>query len=121
MIEAVWYGTAAALSFIGFMSLFCLILLYIYRPKKKNEYIIIIDDKTEKNEISHLIYSAYLRNLIFGTLFCDSVTVVDCGADEEIRQLVAEEAARYGSITVCTPGEIISSITGKEKDGSGAC
>lgn len=121
MIEAVWYGTAAALSFIGFVSLLFLILLNIYRPNEKNQYIIIIDETTDKHEISSLIYSAYLRNLIFGSLFCDGVTVVDCGAGEEIRQLVNGEVKRYGSITVCTSENVISTVTGKENDGSGAC
>ena len=120
MIEAVWYGMAAALTFIGFVSLLCLTVLYIYRPEKNSAHIILIPGESDGENIMNLIYSAHLRTLIFGSLFGNGITVIDDGLDENTKNFITETAAQYGAVDICTADEFIRSITGKEKDGSGA-
>ena len=120
MIEAVWYGMAAALTFIGFVSLLCLTVLRIYRPKKKNAFVVLCPNQSDEGDIVNLIYSAHLRTLIFGSLFAERVTVIDDGLDENIKQLLKETAAQYGGMDVCSADDFIRSAAGKEKDGSGA-
>lgn len=119
MIEAFWYGTAAALAFIGLLFLICLVILHIYRAKN-SAYIIFIDETTDRGEIPNLIYSAHLRSIIFGSLLCGGVTVVAGELSEENRQLVYETAAKYSGMTVCTAEEFLCRNAGKEKNGSGA-
>ena len=121
MIEAFWYALAAALTFIGFVSVLCLVILYIFKSKSKALYIIAVSPETDSGDIPNLIYSAHLRYLIFGNLLCDGVVVIDCGLDEKKRQLVSETASQYSGVSVVRADEFTDCITGKEKDGSGAC
>lgn len=120
MIEAVWYGMAAALTFIGFVSLLCLAVLRIYRPKKKNAHVVLMPCQSDTEDTVNLIYSAHLRMLIFGSLFAERVTVIDDGLSESAKKLVRDTAAQYGGIDICTADDFIRSAAGKEKDGNGA-
>ena len=121
MIEAFWYALAAALTFIGFVSVLCLVILYVYRSKNKAAYIIAVSPETDIDEVPNLIYSAHLRYLIFGNLLCDGVVVIDCGLDDKKAQLVKETVSQYSGVSFCMAEEFSDCITGKEKDGSGAC
>ena len=109
MIEAVWYGLIAAFAFIGFVSFICLAVLHFYKPKN-SRYILIISENATCREAEHIICGAYLRRLIFGDLIFDEMTAEYCGLDENVRSTVSGLSSEYG----------INSVSGKEKDGSGA-
>ena len=116
MIEALLYGIAAALAFIGFVFLIILALLHVFRTEN-TEYIIVLDKNTDKEKIQRLVSAAYLRSVIFGGLLSDKVTVIDSGLSEDGRQILSETAAQLSGIRVITADEF---TVGKEKDGSGA-
>lgn len=111
MIEAVWYGLIAALTFIGFVSVVCLTIMHFYKPKGSGNYILTIPENVSCDEIERLVCGAHLRRIIFGDLICDDVVVAYSGLNEECCQAVARSATEYG----------LRCISGKENDGSGAC
>lgn len=121
MLEAIWYGLVAALTFVGFISIIYFVVLCIYKPKGNGRYILVIPEKAKKDEISNLIYGAHMRNMLFGDLVSDEIYVVDCGLDDERKQLVEEVSKEYGGVNVCRIEELADSLYRKDNNGAGAC
>ena len=111
-MEAVWYALVAALTFLGFVSIIFYILLRVFNPKNSAKYIITIPKNACRQEINSILYSAHLRNMLFGDLMFRSITVVNNSRCEENCSLVSELAAEYGNMTVSS---------GKDENGNGAC
>lgn len=119
-METVCCGVAAALAFIGFVAVIYFIALSFYKPRGNGRYIITIPPDGDRDAISSLIYGAHLRNMLFGDLISDSVIVLDNGLGDETRELIIRLSKEYGSVEICTVGELESSLLRKEKDGTGA-
>lgn len=120
MIEAVWYGLIAALTFVGIVASVCLAVLTVFKPKGFGRYIIFISDDMDSEEIRRQIYGGYLKNLIFGDLIFDGINIV-CGLMNEEKMLYVHDTALEYGITVQYSNEISDTGSGEEKNGSGAC
>lgn len=120
MVEALWYGFIAALTFIGIVAVLCLAVLEFFKSKGQSRYIIYITDDIADDEIRRLIYGTYLKALVFGNLIFDGINVVCCVADENKKELVHKTATEYG-ITVQYGNVYGVTGSGEEKNGDGAC
>lgn len=111
-METVWYALVAAFTFLGFVAVLFYIALRIFNPRNSAKYIITIPKNACRQEINCILYSAHLRNLLFGDLMFQNIEIVDNSRCEENRILIAELAAEYGNMTVAS---------GKDENGNGAC
>lgn len=121
MFEAIWYGTVAALAFIGFLALVYFVILSIYKPGGSGRYILVIPEDADKNKISNLVYGAHMRNILFGDLVCDDIYIVDCGLDEEKKRIVKEVSADCGGVKICAAEDLSDCLYRKENDGRKSC
>ncbi len=121
MLEALWYGSVAALTFIGFISLLYFLLLHIYRPKDNGNYILCIPTNASAEEILKLIYGAYLRNLIYGSLICKDIVIFDNKLGEEKKHLIKKIAEDLGGISYISVSDLETLFERKEENGTGIC
>ena len=119
MIEAVWYGIIAALTFIGIVALICFTVLTVFKPKGYGRYIIFISEDMESHEIRRQIYGGYLKSLIFGDMIFDSINVI-CGMMNEEKMIFVHDTALEYGITVQYAHEISDTGSGEEKNGNSA-
>ena len=121
MLEAAWYGAITALTFIGFISLVYFFLLHIYRPKDNGNYMLYIPSDASENDILKLIYGAYLRNLIYGSLICRDIVVFDNCISDERRLLIKKITEDLGGISYVSVKDLTAFFERKEENGTGIC
>ena len=113
MIEALWYGLAAALAFMGLVSIIWYIILSVYKPDSNVKYIITVPENCDTENAGKLVYGAYIRNMFLGSLVSTGTTVVDNGLSDEVKCMIEE----CGGMDICSPDELNELIFGKESDG----
>ncbi len=121
MMEALCYGTVAALTFIGFVFLVYFALLRVYRPKGNGSYVLFVSADLSHDEIISLVYGAYLRNIIYGDLLSNDVFIIDDNLSEEKKVMIKSLSADYGCISFIGSNDIVSFFKRKEKNGAGFC
>lgn len=121
MIEAVWYGTIASFTFIGFVSLVYFIVLHIFRPKNNGRFILFIPSNSTVEEINSLVYGAHLRNLIYGSLISEEILILDNNFDDDKKKMIVDIAKNYGGIQFINSDNILTIFERKEENGTGIC
>ncbi len=121
MLEAIWYGSVAALTFIGFVSLVYVAVLHIYRPKGNGNYILYIPESYSIDEVLNQIYGAHLRNLIYGGLICNDIIIVDNNLSEERKLLIKKISEDFSGVNFISLDDITAFFERKEENGTGIC
>lgn len=117
MIEALWYGAVAALSFIGFVALIYYIVLSVYKTKKHGEYILTIPSDCTRNELRNLIYGAHIRNMIYTDSAAQKIVVLDTGISDELFKEIALCENDCGKVLILDEKELIKYLRKKADDG----
>ncbi len=115
MIEAIFFGCVAALSFIGFISIIFYIVLFMYRPKKNGLFILTIPKDAKRHKIGDLIYGSHLRNMLFGELICENVVIFDNGLTAKQIKDINLVAKECGGIEICSQEKLIERLIENER------
>lgn len=88
MLNALLYGIAAALGFIGFVCVTYYIVLCFCKSGGNASCVVKIPKNSDVGAIEKLIYSAYLKKNLFGDLIFDNVVIDDSELDESGKLIV---------------------------------
>ena len=107
MIEGILYGVVVSLAFIGIISLIYFLILHTFRPKDNGRFIIRLTDELTELQIYDLIFSAYLRNFLYGGAFCADIILVDLISDAEKRGYISEIINDFKRVKVVKSAELM--------------
>lgn len=111
MLEGLFYGIAAAFTFIGIISTVYICLIHSFKTKGKGRYAVIFPSDISEEDIGALLYSAHMRFALFSDLCSGSIVVVDRGMDESKRTLCQNIMDECGNMLLCTEDEFFSAVT----------
>lgn len=110
MIEALWYGTIASFTFIGFISVVIYVVLCVYNSDKIGRIVLYVADSLSTHEAFDLIYSTYVKNVLLGRLISDEIVIVVNPESEIYRYIInLVDELNCVNFVVCT--DILTSAT----------
>lgn len=115
MLQACFYAFAAAFAFIGIIAVAYLIMIKLVGMNEKGFFMVVIAAGTDSAEITSVIYSAYMRMLLFGDCTNGKVVAIDCGMDRDCRRVCEKLCRECGNIYIIKPDEVESFIINRGK------
>lgn len=88
MLNALLYGIAAALGFIGFVCVTYYFVLCFYKTGGNASCVVKLPKNSDVGLIERMIYGVYLKKNLFGDLIFDNVVIDDSELDENKKALV---------------------------------
>lgn len=110
MLESIWNGIMAALVFIGIVSLVYILLIHIFKPKKRGKFVVVIPSDADSEDIGSLLYGARMRTALFGDCCCGYTVAVDMGMSQKQRSLCDDICNECGNIIVCNRENLFETL-----------
>lgn len=111
MLEGVWYGIAAALVFLGLVSVAYIIFLKIFRTDLPENLVVVLSERDDGGDIGSFLYSAHMRLSLWGG---GKLVIVDNGLSENQLSLCRRIMNECGGMEMCSAAELADLLTGKE-------
>ncbi|MGN1081499.1 MAG: hypothetical protein ACI4QV_05350 [Acutalibacteraceae bacterium] len=94
------------LCILGVTELIWNIVLHLIRPKGKDRPVILIKLHGEAGEVEQKLRSADVVTRLIGGSGCDGLVAVDCGMNEEAREIAIRYCGPRENIVLCTPEDL---------------
>lgn len=94
------------LCLVGISEIVWNIILHLIRPKDNDRPVLLIRLKGDAETVEQKLRSADVVTRLLGGSGCDGLVVVDCGMDDEARDVASRYIRPRENIVLCTPNEL---------------
>ncbi len=94
------------LCLIGLSEIVWNLILHLIRPKDKDRPVVLVRLKGDAEAVEQKLRSADIVTRLLGGSGCDGLVAVDCGMEEEARDIACRYIKPRENIVLCTPEEL---------------
>lgn len=94
------------LCIVGASEIIWNIVLHLIKPKDNDRPVVLLRLKGTAENTEQKLRSADVITRLLGGGGCDGLVVVDCGMDDEARDIASKYVAPKENIAICTPEEL---------------
>lgn len=108
--ENIYYLFVIVTCVLGISTFLQWIVVKVLTPKKGPKAVLILPLTAEKDDVELVLRSTELRARLMGSKLCDEIIAVDCGMDEETREICKTTCEVLGSIRLCKKDELMEIV-----------